>query len=113
MSSQNKVTQKEMVFYKLWSERKIDPKRFVSAWEFVGEMFIKELNQWVLMSYKVPANGVAIYFENPNLIERQRVTGKSGSKYYAYRFAPNASMELIIDPDLKEFYRKIKLNEKE
>ncbi len=103
-----KINQKEMVFYKLYKAFKEDPERWVSAWEFVGEMFIEELNTWVFMSYKTPANGVKIYFDNPGLIERQKVMGKSGSEYYAYRFTPKPVLSLIVDPKLREFYQKIK-----
>ena len=110
-----RITQKEMVFYKLYKEFNKNPFRYVNAWEFVGEMYISELDKWVLMSYKTPANGVKIYFENPGLIERIRVEGKSGSKYYAYRFVPDMRIGFlneiidykIIDPNLREFYKKI------
>lgn len=104
----DRINQKEMAFYKLYTAFKEDPNRWVSAWEFVGEMYIKELSKWVLMSYKTPTNGLEIFFDNPGLIERQKFTGKSGGKYYQYRFAPNPSAEKIKDPALHEFYRKIK-----
>jgi hypothetical protein len=107
----NKITQKQMVFYKLYKSFKEDPERWVAAWEFVGEIFVSEMNRWVLMSYKTPANGVAIYFENPGLIERDKITGKSGAKYYCYRFARGAKAEHIVDPELKAFYIIIKKHE--
>lgn len=102
-----KLTQKEMTFYVLYKAFKKEPERFVPAWEFVGEVFVEELQMWAFMSYKTPANGVAIYFENPGLIERQTVRGKSGAKYYAYRIAPNPSAAKIADASLLAFYRKI------
>lgn len=102
-------TQKELVFYKLYTAFKEDPKRWVPAWEFVGEICVKEVGgKWALMSYKTPANGVAIYFENPGLIERQRTRGKSGAVYYEYRIAPFPREEKIKDARLLAFYRKIK-----
>lgn len=103
-----KITQEFQVFYKLYQSFKEDRTKWVSAWEFVGEMYIAELDVWTLMTYKTPANGVKIYFDNPNLIERQRVTGKSGAKYYQYRFSPNVSASLIRDPKLLDFYTRIK-----
>lgn len=90
-----KITQEFQVFYKLYQSFKEDKQRWVSAWEFVGEMYVKELDQWTLMTYKTPANGVKIYFDNPGLIERQRITGKSGAKYYQYRFVENVNASLI------------------
>ena len=101
-------TQKEMVFYKLYRAFKEDPQRLVAAWEFVGEMHVPELGIWVLMSYKTPANGISIYFENPGLIHREKITGKSGSLYYGYRFVPTVSANLIKDEKLKAFYEKIR-----
>ena len=60
------------------------------------------------MSYKCPANGVDIYFENPGMIERRQTTGKSGAKYYEYRINPDVKEEDIVDKDLLKFYKLIK-----
>lgn len=106
----NRITQKQLAFYKLYIERKLDPTRYVNTWEFGGEILIKEFGKWGLMTYKCPTRLTDIFQENPWLLKRERITGKSGSKYYAYRFADNASMELIEDPSLREFYRKIKMS---
>lgn len=103
-----KITQMQMAFYKLYSARQEDRERFVPLWEFGGEMLVKELNQWVLMSYKCPTRMSDIYNRNPNLVERITITGKSGSKYFAYRFVPDVKPELILDPQLQEFYKLLK-----
>jgi hypothetical protein len=103
-----KVTQEFQVFYKLYSTYKQDKTKWVSAWEFVGELYIPELEVWTLMTYKTPANGIKIFFTNPGLIERKRVVGKSGAKYYQYRFSQNAGASLIQDPELLNFYNLIK-----
>lgn len=103
-----KITQEFQVFYKLYTSFKEDPERWVSTWEFVGEMFIKELNEWVLMSYKTPTNGLNIYFKNPGLIERRMFKGKSGSNYYQYRFSQNVTSDLIIQKELLDFYNLIR-----
>lgn len=105
-----KITQEFQVFYKLYQtyrENK-EERKWVSAWEFVGEMYIKELDQWTLMTYKTPANGVKIFFDNPGLIERERVTGKSGAKYFKYRFSKDVSVDLIQNQELLNFYKLIK-----
>jgi len=104
------LTQKQLAFYKLYTAYKTAPGVYVAAWEFVGEIFVKEINKWALMSYKTPANGLLIYTENPGLIERRKVRGKSGSLYYEYRIAPNPGVEKIRDPDLLRFYRLISGN---
>lgn len=112
MSKKLKITQEFQVFYKLYMAYKEDRERWVSAWEFVGEMYVKEVDIWTLMTYKTPANGIKIFFTNPGLIERQRVTGKSGSKYYQYRFAPGVGPGLIKDKELLNFYNLIKTTKK-
>jgi len=98
-----------MAFYQLYKNHQADPMRYVPAWEFVGEMLISEIERWVLMSYKTPANGLKIYFDNPGLVERIQVRGKSGSKYYAYRIRPGATKANIVEADLIDFYNKVHL----
>ena len=104
----NKLTQKELVFYKLYKSYKENKEKFVAVWEFVGEIHIEELHRWELMSYTCVHRAFEIFDENPGLVERRWITGKSGSHYYQYRFAPNASAEKIMDTKLASFYRKIK-----
>jgi len=101
-------TQREMAFYKLYKAYKEDQSKWVAVWEFVGEIYIEELNKWAFMSYKTPANGLTIFFDNPDLLERRKVTGKSGARYYEYRIAPNPNAEKIRDEELLKFYRRIK-----
>lgn len=102
-----KLTQEMLFFYKLYTSYKENSERWVAAWEFVGEIYVKELNEWHLMSYKVPANGANVFFRNPLLVERQRVQGKSGAKYYAYRIRKNPSPNRIVDPALFDFYKRL------
>lgn len=106
------INQKELVFYKLYTAYKENPQRWVAAWEFVGEIFVKELGKWALMSYKTPANGVAIFFENPGLILRKKTRGKSGALYYEYRICDNPGPEKIVDKALYDFYQKLKKSKK-
>lgn len=103
-----KVTQKQMAFYKLYSARAEDPERYVSTWEFLGEMLIKEINEWVLMSYKCPTRLTDLFQENPTLLERKLIKGKSVAKYFVYRFRAGMTGADIKDSRILEFYRKIK-----
>lgn len=103
-----KITQEKAVFYVLYKSYKENPDEFVPAWKFVGELFVEELNEWFFMSYKCPANGVNVFFKNPDLIQRRDTIGKTGAKYFEYRLAPNPSIEKICDPVIKEFYLAIK-----
>lgn len=102
-----KIIQKQLAFYKLYSEYKADPKRFVQIWEFVGEIHVKELHRWGLMSYTCVHRVFEVFRENPGLIERRKVTGKSGARYFEYRIAPNPSVDKIRDDALRSFYAKI------
>lgn len=106
-----KTTQQQMAFYKLYEERKKDPERYVAIWEFVGEIFIKPTNKWELMSYTCPHRVFEVYQENPDLIERKMLIGKSGAHYYGYRLNINVSVEYIKDEKLKDFYKLIKTND--
>lgn len=102
-----------MVFYKLYLCRKEDSERLIPAWEFLGEMFIKELNKWVLLSYKCPTRLTDIFEENPGLLIRDWIKGKSGAEYYGYRFKEGVTATDIQDPKLLKFYQLIKSKKEE
>lgn len=104
----SKVTQKQMAFYKLFSARKEDAQRYVPTWEFIGEMFIVELNEWVLMSYKCPTRLTDLFQENPQLLERKLIKGKSGAEYYGYRFREGGNKHDIRDVSIQAFYARLK-----
>ena len=115
----SKVTQKQAAFYTLYdefrrakalptAEERTAAFRFVPTFEFVGEIHIPELGVWVLRSYKCPTRLTDIYQENPRLLDRKLITGKSGAKYYGYRFTKDVSRDSIDDPILRDFYDKIK-----
>lgn len=103
-----KLTQKQIAFCKLYMDRHEDKNRFVPAWEFVGEIMIKPLNRWVLMSYKCLTRLTDIFKENPALLDRTLVDGKSGSKYFAYRISQLASMGDIRDKKLRDVHRELR-----
>ncbi len=103
-----KLSQKCLAFYKLYTEYKKDPLRYVPTWEFGGEVYVQQINEWGLMSYKCPTRLTEIFKGNPGLLNREQVRGRSGSKYYQYRVAPNPSLEKIQDHALLEFYKRIK-----
>lgn len=106
-----KVTQKQMAFFRLYHERRVDPEKFLPTWEFVGELYINEFDQWVLMSYKCPTRLSDLYKENPTLLERSLITGKSGAHYYGYRLRVGVSPADIKDDSIREFYKELKAKE--
>jgi len=46
--------------------------------------------------------------ENPGLLQRTKIRGKSGASYYGYRLNTSPTIELIKDPSLLSFYKKVK-----
>lgn len=105
----NKITQKEIAFYKLYKSYKADPTHWINVWEFIGEIEVVELKKWCLMSYTCPHRVFEVFDENPGLIERQKTTGKTGARYYQYRVTnTNNPKEKLIDPDLIAFWKRVK-----
>lgn len=103
----NKISQKQLAFYLLYRGYKEHPTEFIPTWRFVGEIDVKELNRWEMASYKCPARLSDIMQENPNLLEREMVTGKSGAKYYQYRIRDGMRSEDIKDPSLIAFRKSL------
>lgn len=103
-----KITQKMMAFYLLWKCRQDNPDEYIPTWRFVGEIEVPELWTHVMMSYKCPTRLTDIYQENPDLLERKLVKGKSGAEYYAYRFAPEVNRSMIKDAKLRDFFDHLK-----
>ena len=106
-----KITQKQLAFYKLYKER--ESNEYLPAWHFLGEVFIEELNKWEFMGYKCPTRLTDLFQENPNLLERKMLTGRSGSQYYGYKFKTGATPNDIVEFKVKEFYKTIKRWERE
>ncbi len=103
-----KITQKMLAFDILYKAYKKDPEEFLPTWYFVGEFQVSNIETWHLASYKCPARLSDLYTENPGLLDRKMIVGKSGSQYYAYRIAPNPKPELIRDESIKKFYEIIR-----
>ena len=103
-----KITSKQAAFYTLYEAFKTERGVYIPTWKFVGEIFVKGANRWVMRSYKCPTRLTDIFKENPNLLQREWVNGKSGAQYYEYRLNPNVSKEMIVDKKLFEFYKIIK-----
>lgn len=105
----NKVTQVQTIFYRLYRHLKSSrATEYIPIYEFIGEIYIDEIKEWGYMSYELPARFADIMRENPRMLARIQVTGKTGAKYYAYRFADEMSVEKISDNELLQFYNRIK-----
>lgn len=94
-----------LAFWVLYQNKRSD--EYLPAWKFVGEVEIPG-RAYGFMSYKCPARLSDLYNENPGLLERIVMTGKSGAKYYGYRFSKDARPSMISDPMMRKFYETIK-----
>lgn len=103
----HRLSQKETIFYILYKKSKEDKEAYVPVFQVMGETFCKELNKWGYVSYECSARLSEMFKENPGLIERRTITGKSGARYYGYRITIYPKIELIKDPVLVELHRRI------
>lgn len=100
---------REAIFYQLYQHFKSEKREdFVPVFQFMGEVWCEPVGKWGFVSFEVSARLSELYSENPGLIERKMLEGKSGSQYYGYRLAPNANANMIKDMKLFEFYQSIK-----
>lgn len=104
----NKITQKQLAFYIMYKARETNPTEYIPTWKFVGEIHVVELNRWEMASYKCPTRLTDLYQENPNMVERVLIKGKSGAKYYAYRLRVGVAPSDILDKAVYDFYKRVK-----
>jgi hypothetical protein len=107
--NRKKITQKEAIFYKLYQAFKDQPGVYIPVFEFMGEIYAKEVSKWGFVSHECSARASEMRRDNPGLIEAKKVTGVSGAKYYTYRINPEAKPEMIKDELLARFYKILKL----
>lgn len=107
-----KVTQRQAIFYQLWKQRRIPngaKYAYIPIFDLMGEVYVKEhFGVWAFVSYEVSARMSELCSRNPSLFESKKIVGKSGAKYYAYRLHEGVKQDDIKDPDILEFYLKIK-----
>lgn len=106
--TKKKITQKEAIFYILYRSFKENPGEYIPVFKFMGEVYCPEVGKWGFVSHECSARASELRSENPGLIDKTVITGKSGAKYYGYRFSANAKPELIKDKNLHVFYQRIK-----
>lgn len=107
-----RVTQKQACFYRLLKNRNEEGNVFIPVHQFMGEIYVKELDLWGYVSYECSARLSEMFSENPGLIARERITGKSGAKYYGYRIHREATSAQINDADLRVIYEAVKKADK-
>lgn len=106
--TRNKISMKEAIFYQLYKHFKSEKRAdYIPVFGFMGEVFCEEVKKWGFVSFEVSARFSELFKENPGLIERQSITGKTGARYYGYRLSPGANANLIKDPKLFAFYQAI------
>lgn len=102
-----RISQKEAIFWTLYKRFKAKDASYVPVHQLMGEVFCEQLNRWGYVSYEVSARASEMIKDNPGLIMRTWLSGRSGAKYYGYRFSPDANANLIKDEKLLVFYRSI------
>ncbi len=102
------ITQHQAIFYFFYKKYIENKNELTPLWRVVGEHYINEFDQWVLISYEVSARMSELYKNNPELFYREWQTGKSGSRYYAYKIAENPNLEKIKQEEIREFYLLLK-----
>lgn len=104
-----RISQKEAIFYRLYKQFLEDKEKYIPVFGFMGEVWVEEVGKWGYVSYECSARLSEMYRENPGLILRSLITGKSGAHYYGYRFTPvQGKAELVKDSALASFYLQIK-----
>ncbi len=106
--NRKKITQKEAIFYKLYQAFKDTPGVYIPVFEFMGEVYAKEVGKWGFVSHECSARCSEMKKENPLLIQSITITGKSGAKYYGYRINPEVPKDITLDKSLVDIYKKIK-----
>lgn len=102
-----KLTQKEAIFWKLYQRFKLKNADYMPVHELMGEIYCEPLAKWGYVSYECSARASEIIKENPALIQRSIIRGRSGATYYGYRINPAALPWMVVDPKLAAFYRSI------
>lgn len=81
----NKISQKKACFLLLYQAK----GNYLPAYYFVGERLVLETTNTpemtVFLSYKAPVRLSDLFYDYIG-VEREEVIGKSGAKYYKYRF---------------------------
>lgn len=103
--TRNRITQREAIFYQLYKAHKERAGQFIPVFALMGEVWCAEVRKWGFVSYECSARASELIKENPTLIERTTITGKSGAKYYGYRIRANVTQANISDSKLLVFYK--------
>jgi len=108
--AKNMISQKEAIFWTLYQLFKKKDEKYVPVHALMGEVWCEPAKKWGYVSYECSARASEMIKENPGLLMRTRLTGKSGARYYGYHISPVAKPELIKDEKLLAFYRKVSGN---
>lgn len=105
-----RLTQYEAIFYRLYTKNREarhigkELPALIPVHELMGEVYCEENGKLGFVSYEVGARISEVYGDNPGLLYREMITGRSGAKYYGYRIAEGATRDNIIDPKLRALY---------
>lgn len=103
-----KLTQTQIILGRL-IRKQIEAKNtgerneLMAPHHFMGEVYFYECDGDYFVSYEASARLSTLYSENDGLLYREKVTGRSGAKYYGYRLnditvaVGNKKLEKIIE----------------
>ena len=98
-----RLTQKEAIFFILYKNLKSDdPEKYIPVWQFMGEVYCEAVGKWGFVSHECSARASELKKDNPELIQRKHIVGRSGAKYYGYRINPWVTKEMINDQKLRD-----------
>lgn len=103
----SRLSQKETIFYVLYKKFKEGKGDYVPVFHVMGETYCEELKKWGFVSYECSARLSEMFKENPGLIQRHTIAGKSGARYFGYRINPSPSQGLIKDDTLLDFHASL------
>jgi hypothetical protein len=111
--NRKRMTMPEAMFFRLYSAHRAAMKEgkqceLIPVHAFMGEIWCEEVGKWGFVSYECAARAAEIYHENPGLLYREYIRGRSGAKYYGYRIHAKANADCIKDPTLKTLYAHLR-----
>ena len=102
--AKKKVTQKEAIFYALYKHLREKPGEYIPVFNFMGEIYVKEVALWGFVSHECSARCSEMKKENPDLIQSTVIIAKSGARYFGYRLNPEPKRNMINDDSLRKLH---------
>lgn len=100
----NKLTQMQVAMYILIMNKWLGGNKLIPVYDFMGERYISELGKWGYISYECSARLSKMYSDNPGLLYREKIHGRSGASFYGYKIRESAQPSNILSKELRDVY---------